>query len=106
MPHIDLLSITARRAQLLDLVSKQRTQCQISQAMEITPATVKSHLDWLRTHTKLRSMRELGEWWQHSRKDWLCALAEAAGLEVGVEHSFTGKGTEPTKMGPMGGLTR
>ena len=106
MPQTGLLSITARRAELLNLVSKQRTQGQIADAMEITPATVKSHIDWLRAHTKLRSMRELGEWWQHSRKDWLCELAEAAGLEVGVEHSFTGRGTEPIKMGPMGGLTR
>ena len=43
MPQTGLLSITARRAELLNLVSKQRTQGQIADAMEITPATVKSH---------------------------------------------------------------
>ena len=106
MPHMKLLSITARRAELLNLVSRHQTQREIADAMEITPATVKSHIDWLRAETKLRSMRELGEWWQRSRKAWLCELAETAGLEVGIEHTFTGRGTEPLKMGLLGGLTR
>ena len=106
MPQTGLLSVTARRAEVLSLVSKQQTQTQIAVAMQVSPTTVKSHIEWLRQATKLNSMRELGEWWQHARKDWLFELAEAAGLEVGVEHSFTGRGTEPIKMGPMGGLTQ
>ncbi len=106
MPQIDLLSITARRAAVLSLVCKLQTQNQIAVALQVSPATVKSHIEWLREATKLNSMRELGDWWPHARKDWLFELAEAAGLEVGVEHSFTGKGTEPIKMGPMGGLTQ
>ncbi len=106
MPQMNLLCITARRAELLKLVSKQQTQSQIATAMRIAPATVKSHVDWLRDQTHLTSMRELGEWWLHSRKDWLFELAEAAGLEVGVEHSMKGEGNDPIKMGPMGGLTQ
>ena len=105
MPQIDLLTITARRAELLCLVARHQTQRQIATAMGISPATVRSHIDWLRNLTELGSMRELGEWWQHDRKAWLCAHARVAGLDVGAELSLTGKGTETTKMGPMGGLT-
>ena len=106
MPQIDLLSITARRAEVLSLVARHQTQTQIATAMDIAPATVKSHIDWFRERTNLTSMREMGDWWQHYRRDWLCELATAAGLEIGVEHSLTGEGNEPIKMGPMGGLTQ
>ncbi len=106
MPQLNLLSITARRAELLSLVARHQTQTQIATAMDIAPATAKSHIEWFRDRTDCNSMRELGEWWQLARKDWLCELATAAGLEVGVEHSLTGEGNEPIKMGPLGGLTQ
>jgi len=102
VPQINLLSITARRAELLALVSRHQTQTQIATAMDIAPATVKSHLDWLRNLTNLGSMRELGDWWQHSRRAWLCEHAAVAGLDIGPEMRVAGRGTEPMKMGPYG----
>ena len=61
MPQIDLLSITARRAEVLSLVARHQTQTQIATAMDIAPATVKSHIDWFRERTNLTSMREMGD---------------------------------------------
>ena len=99
----DLTAITSRRAQVLCELSRQRTQEQIAQTLQISPATVRSHIDWLRQHTARTSMRELGEWWQEARGTWLCEMALAAGLRIGTEAAGDGIAGR-IKMGPMGGL--
>lgn len=103
--QIDYRAITPRRAQILSEISRHRTQQQIAESLQISPKTVRSHVDWLRQLTGLLSMRQIGDWWQDARRAWLCEMAVASGLRVGSEVELDGNGGAPIKMGPMGGLT-
>lgn len=94
-----------RGALKCSVFSRHQTPTQIAEAMDIASATVKSHIDWLEALTDLNPMRPSGDWWQQTRKDWLCEYAAVAGLEVGIENSATGDGAVPIKRGPIGGLT-
>jgi hypothetical protein len=102
--EVDLLAITARRAQILTLVASHKTQLEIARQLYISPCGVRSHIDWLRTLTRRRSMRALGEWWQAHRKQWLMIMAGVAGLPVETMSTTSEQKGDHIMMGPMGGL--
>ncbi|MBI2767826.1 MAG: hypothetical protein HYX53_18170 [Chloroflexi bacterium] len=75
-------SITARRAEVLRLISEQRTIPEIAVSLQISEATARRHVEWLSEFLGVNSKRELGRWWSAHRVEWLRDLAVRGGVEV------------------------
>jgi DNA-binding NarL/FixJ family response regulator len=75
-----LALITLRRAQVLRGLAEARSEREIADALSLTLAGVRSHVEDLKQITGERSTRELARWWQAHRQDWIEFLKREAGI--------------------------
>ena len=73
-------AITLRRAQVLCGLADARSEREIADALCLTLAGVRSHVEDLKGITGQQSVRELSRWWQAHRMAWLAFYAREGGV--------------------------
>jgi DNA-binding CsgD family transcriptional regulator len=84
-----LALITLRRAQVLRALAEARTEREIAEALSLSVAGVRSHVEDLKQITGHRSTRELARWWQSNRTAWVSFMERAAGVPTTDERSHS-----------------